>query len=153
MKTLRVQLVIGSLLFLAMGLLLFGGAVPVFASIGLEGRWTNLAPSVIGLSVGGYMVWRGFQGLALARRLRHGGELPETVRRLVVDSPPWVRSLFLVLIATVFVVAVLTRTQTLPDSSLLVLWACMFPVTLVAGLGIRRQKQRREERPAAPSHP
>src|ERR1044071_7761425 len=113
-----------------MGLLLFVGAVPVFASIGLEGRWTNLAPSVIGLSVGGSMVWRGFQGLALERRLRHGGELPESLRRLVVASPPWVRSLFLVLMATVFVVTVLTRTRTIPDSSLLVLMAGMFPVML-----------------------
>ena len=52
MRAIRVRLVIFSVLFGALGVLLVGLGLPLFASIGLHGRYWNLGPSVLALSLG-----------------------------------------------------------------------------------------------------
>ena len=115
-RAFRVRLIVFSVLFGGLGLLLVGLGVPLFASIGLHGRYWNLGPSVLALSLGGYLVVQAFEGLALERRLRHGGELPEKIRRRMPEHPDpgWVWGPTYAWLATFLVVTVLVMTQGAP---------------------------------------
>ena len=90
---------------------------------GLHGRYWNLGPSVLALSLGGYLVVQAFQGLALERRLRHGAELPEYMRRRMPEQPDpaWVWGLTYAWMATFLVVTAVVMTQGSPVLWLVVL--------------------------------